>query len=204
MLPLRISATVESQGRKLPMTLLVDKSGRSRMELDFGESGALRTWIDGDRVWRQMPGATGAPVELKGLERTQEIEGSFAIAMGDWRSAYAAVLVLGREKFEGRDVLRVRTQPREGLASTKLVSVETGAVVVEQGIAFVPGTGLQPTETRHADFREVEGVTLSYVQTVSVGAGGGGTRMAIAVSGIEPRTKIGDDVFAPIDRTPVP
>lgn len=198
-LPLRIVSTVESQGRKLPVTLLVDKSGRQRRELDLGDAGKLRVWVDGERVWRLAPGAE-APTELQGLERTQELDGSFAVAMGDWREVCAAVLVLGREKFENREVFRVRLEPREGLASTKLVSAETGAVAAEYGIAFAPGAGLQPTETRHADFRDVEGVMFSFSQALAIG----GTRMTVTVSQVEPRARLDDSVFAPIEGRGMP
>ncbi len=70
--------------------------------------------------------------------------------------------------------------PKEGLASTKLVDVETGIVRAEFGFTIVPGAGLQGVVTRYSDHREIGGLWFSSVQDIALpGAPGkvGATRL---------------------------
>jgi hypothetical protein len=192
LLPLRFTGTLETQGRQMPVTTILARDMRSFTEISLEDSGRIRSWTDGARVWRQSPGAD-ATVEVTGLERSQEIDASLAVAMGDWRNHYAEVVVLAREIFEGAAVYRVRTVPREGFASTKLVNAETGVVVAEFRIILVAGGGIQPSETRFSDLRVVEGVTLASGQSVRIA----GTQLKMTFSEITPRAEFDPAMLQP-------
>ena len=193
LLPLRIKLTGEAGGQEFEATMMLDHERRAFSEVDFGAAGKMRTWVVGDRAWRQMPGEPAAR-ELLGLERAEEIAGSLAVTLGDWRDFYPEIHVLAREQLGGAEVLRVRTAPREGLASTKLVGVETGAVLVEYGISVPPGAGMVPVETRHADFRLIDGVSISHEQTMRLG-GAAGSAVKMRITTVEPRAEMDAGVF---------
>ncbi|HEX2861692.1 MAG TPA: serine hydrolase domain-containing protein [Lacunisphaera sp.] len=191
LLPLRITSVLEQNGVKHPIVALHDRGGRSLTEVDFGAAGKMRVWISGDRVWREMPGA--APQELRGVERAEQLNDSLVVQSEDWRRVYQEITVLAREQFQGRAVLRVRLAPAQGVATTKLVDEENGVVLSESGIAFIPGAGFRPVETRYADFQDVEGLALPHAQTLMVA----GARMQINVTKVEPRTELESAALVP-------
>ena len=155
----------------------------------------MRVWVTGDRAWRQLPGQP-KPVELHGVERAEQLSGSLAALLGDWRNHYRDIVVLGQETFQGSEVIRIRTAPAEGFASTKLLNVKTGAVMADYGISVPPGAGLMPIETRYSDFRMIEGLLLSHEYTVIL-PGGDANRVKMTLVNVEPRISVEPDTFAP-------
>lgn len=193
LLPLRLTLSGGTPAQQFSATSVVGRDRRSITEIDFGAAGKMRRWNDGERAWRQMPGSA-AIVELSGFERAEEINTSMAASLGEWGKDQAQVLVLARETFQGAEVLRVRTVPRAGFASTKLVSLESGAVLVEYDISVAPGAGFIPTETRYADFRTVDGVLLPFRHTVTTGPSAA-TAIALTVTRAEPRAAIDETLL---------
>ena len=105
-------------------------------------------------------------------------------------------MVLARETFQGRDVLRVRTVPREGIASTRLIAMDDGAMLTEQILTLVPGAGLQALERRYAGWREVPGtggLTLPFSYLLRVAGG----EMEVSVTHIEPNASVEPGRYAP-------
>jgi CubicO group peptidase (beta-lactamase class C family) len=194
-LPLKLTLKGEMAGTVFASSMTMASDGSSYSEVDFGAKGKMRVWAAGDRAWRQLPGQT-KPVELHGVERAEELSGSLAALIGDWRNHYRDIVVLGREAFEGSEVLRIRTAPAEGFASTKLVNVATGAVMVDYGISVPPGAGLMPVETRYSDFRLIEGLLLAHEYTVIL-PGGDANRVKMKVVNVEPRISMEPDTFVP-------
>ena len=194
-LPFRLTLKGEMAGAAFVSTMLMDRDGRSFAEVDFGAQGKMRVWVTGDRAWRQLPGQP-KPVELHGVERAEELSGSLAALLGDWRNHYRDIVVLGQETFQGSEVIRIRTAPAEGFASTKLLNVKTGAVMADYGISVPPGAGLMPIETRYSDFRMIEGLLLSHEYTVIL-PGGDANRVKMTLVNVEPRISVEPDTFAP-------
>lgn len=199
LLPLRINGLVETPAGSHRIVTTHDAQGRALTQMDLGAAGVMRVWVDGDRVWREMPGESAA-VELRGQERAEFLDGTLVIALGDWRRHYREVTVLARERSGEDEVFRVRLTPREGLATTKLVHAETGAVVVEEGFVLFPGAGLQGVTARHTDFREVEGVWLAHVSDHAPRRGPAEARFRLRILSVEPRVKLADDAL----RAPLP
>jgi CubicO group peptidase (beta-lactamase class C family) len=194
-LPLKLTLKGEMAAAGFTSTMLMDRDGRSFSEVDLGAQGKMRVWVTGDRAWRQLPGQS-KPVELEGAERAEELSGSLAALVGDWRNNYRDIVVLGRESFEGSEVLRIRTAPGDGFASTKLLNVETGAVMVDYSISVPPGAGLLPIETRYSDFKTIEGLLLSHAWTIVL-PGGEANQVKMKVVNVEPRVALEPEMFVP-------
>lgn len=192
--PFGIRATIERAGSTNEMRSLTAADGRSFMEIDLGNKGKMRVWVAGDRVWRELPGA--AVQELRGVARNEYLESSPLAAFGDWRVHFQEIVVLARETMDERSVLRVRTVPRVGFATTKWLDAETGAIVREQGISVIPGAGVQGTETRYADFRRVGGVLLPHVQTTTLPRIPA-AKMIVTYTEVTPRAEIDAALLAP-------
>lgn len=190
-LPLRITSTLEQNGAVYPVVEIHDDADRSLTEIDLGGAGRMRVWTNGDRVWRQAPGQ--AVIELSGLERSDELNGSLRALMGNWREAFDEIIVLSREVFEGEDVYRVRLVPAEGLASTKLVRASDGVVLAEMSLSLIPGAGLLPVEKGYSDFRQEAGLTLPAAQVLRVG----GTEIRTRIIGVEARAVLDRNDLTP-------
>ncbi len=192
-LPLRVRSVLEQNGARYLMTDIFMEDGSSYSEIDLGNGGKMRTWVEGERAWRQMP---GAPVsELRGLERSEAVIDRMTVLIGDWRRAFQEIVVLSREKFQGRDVFRVRTSPRDGLASTRLVDADDGSVQVDYSFSLVPGAGLAGMERRFEDWRVVEkggGLRWPFAQTVAVAGG----RVRATVSEVDVRVQLDPQTLA--------
>ncbi len=186
--PLRVRSVLEQNGARYPMMDIFMEDGSSYSEIDLGAAGKMRTCVAGDRAWKQLPGA--AVLELHGLERSEAVMDRMSVIGGDWRQVFQEIVVLSRETFQGRDVFRVRTAPRDGLASMRLVDVHDGSVLVEYSFSLVPGAGLVGVERRYEDWRAVErggGLRWPFAQTLAIA----GSHLRVTVMEI--------DVRAPID-----
>jgi CubicO group peptidase (beta-lactamase class C family) len=198
LLPLRIEQRIEQNDATYPVTLVVGPGGRSASRVDLGAAGSMRSWQEGARVWRQLPGALVA--ELHGLERSEEIHSSLPAQMGDWREFYREIVVLARENFDGEEVYRVRLVPYGGLAVTKLINARNGVVVAEFGFSLVPGAGLQGTEVRYLEAREVGGVLLPHRHVLTL-PGLRGTKIEVRTTAVSPRARIDPADLAPPSAT---
>ncbi len=192
LLPLRITRRVERQGAKFELVEIMERDGRLFSELDLGTQGKIRTWIDGGRVWRELPG--GAPIELFGVERGEQIDGSLAGELSDWRTGFRELVVLARESRDGREAYRVRLVTTDGFATAKLVDARQGTVLGEYALAMIPGAGLQATEKRHADFRDLDGVTIAHGRTMAFATAPAAQVNAVVVK-LEPRVTVDAAAF---------
>ena len=68
------------------------------------------------------------------------------------------------KRIDGDDgpVLLVRTVPREGPGSTKIVDETSGMLIAEDRLELIPGMGFVGVRTSYQDFRDVAGVRLPF------------------------------------------
>jgi hypothetical protein len=164
LLPLRIEQVLRQNGVEFKMTTLIAAAERSFTELDLREAGRLRLWTEGDRAWKQMPGAD--VIELQGIERVEELGNSWPVWMTGWTHLYPRLTVLEKESIDGAPAWRVRLEPRDGLAVTQWIDSRSGQVREQQGFSLIPGAGIQGVRVRYEDYRDVDGIAWPHRQTV--------------------------------------
>ena len=132
----------------------------SRLRATVGGAIKQEQVLDGDRA---LTGALGSrPREETGVMREQMLCDHPAVAYGGWSRRYDHIEVLKRIESDGRAALLVRTVPKEGPGSTKIVDEDSGLLLGEDKLEFLPGIGYVGLRSSYEDFRDVGGVRLPF------------------------------------------
>jgi len=145
-----------------------------------GRTGSIRQWFDSRRSRTEIEmgsttmtvitnghdaaaSAAGGPLErLEGVARIQEVLAHPAIQSGGWRRGYTQLDILKQVERKREKHLLVRAIATGMPGATIVVDGETGLVVGDQRLQFLPGVGFVGLESTYSDFREVAGMTLPF------------------------------------------
>lgn len=165
--------------RKLSEAGIVKLSGTVKMG-PLGFTSKIQQWFDSQRLRTEIHGwasstaivirgdqvgvsQNGAAFELQtGAVRAQEILGHPSIHYGEWSNAFPNVEVLKRYFENQQELLLLRAEPADLPGLSMIVDAESGLIVAEQSLQFVPGAGFIGAETSYADFRDVAGMQLPF------------------------------------------
>ncbi|MCR9291577.1 MAG: beta-lactamase family protein [bacterium] len=174
------SQVAKSHGiHKLDEAGIVKLSGTVKMG-PLGFTSKIHQWFDSQRLRTEIHGwasntvivirgdqvgvsQNGAVFELQtGAVRAQEILGHPSIHYGEWSKVFQNVEVLKRYSENQKERLLLRAEPAGLPGSSMVVDAESGLIVAEQSLQFVPGAGFIGAEFSYADFRDVAGMQLPF------------------------------------------
>jgi hypothetical protein len=157
---IRMKGTVELPARNQRGTVIHTFSATdSRLELEI-DGRRMAYIVQGDLAFHES--GSEPRQSVSGVEREQMLLDHPAVLFGNWSSHYPKVDVLRQISEKGRELLLVRTEPREARGSTKIIDVKTGLLAAHQTIEFLPGAGFVGVQTTFEDYREVRGMQLPF------------------------------------------
>jgi outer membrane lipoprotein-sorting protein len=153
-----------------PVTLSMARPNAFRMELSI-QGKTLIQATDGSTAWMMNPfaGAT-APEKMsaddaKELNEMADIDG----ALVDWKAKGHTVEFIGKEDFEGTEVLKLKVVLKSGETKYTYLDASTFLVLKETGKRKREGAELD-VETVFGDYKTVEGLTMPF--SIEAKAGG--------------------------------
>lgn len=128
----------------------------TRMSYVMSGTVNSKLFIDGEQVVQSTQG--GPFTRLDGVSREQAVLDHPSVVYGGWAEHFRSVEVLKRIQDESGPKLLVRTVPREGAGSTMIIDEESGLVIGEDRLSFIPGMGYVGVQIAYEDYRDVAGV----------------------------------------------
>lgn len=146
----------------------------------LGLSSKITQWLDGRRSEFQVKSwtsnasvvtngaeaaatdASGKFTKMMGAARLQEIAAHPSIQYGNWTDFYDRVWVMRQVQREGHELYVVRAEVAGLPGKTILVDVDSGYIVAEQSLQFIPGVGYLGAITVYNDFRDTDGFVLPF------------------------------------------
>ncbi|MCI0391019.1 MAG: outer membrane lipoprotein-sorting protein [Acidobacteria bacterium] len=185
-----LKAAFEMPGRGIQGTLEVYGRAPNRLLTvkNINKVGVIKQGYDGKVGWSQDP-YQGLRV-LEGEEL--EIAGKAAIFNPElkWRELYEKVELMGAEKLGEKEAYVVRLTAKDGSSETRYYEVET-YLLLGTDVVYEGQQGKIPIETRYRDYREVDGVKVSFQWTQKSPVG----ETVITVTEVKNNIEIGDAVF---------
>lgn len=188
----RIDGTVLSvqSGVEGNFSTYVSGNGRYRVDTDYGRYGYSRTAVNGDHAWVE---SSFAPFdELHGTLLEQAKLGHPAVEEGDWREFYDSIQVLRADTFNGQEVYVLELSHGELPPETIFVDADTGYILKSVVVVMQEGGIGIPVTTLYEDYREVDGIYMSF-RSVSSNEQTG--RTIVQWNNIEVNLNYSDDFF---------
>jgi hypothetical protein len=186
--------TIASQANAPVTRITMEKKRPRRSRFEFTAQG--RTGVqayDGREAWG-IPPVAGArperlPEEMAGeLVNEADIEGPLV----DHKAKGHKVALVGREKLDGKDAVRLRVTLKSGDAEDVLLDATSYLELRSERRRVVRGTEIE-LETRFGDYREVGG--LLWPHTIEVGPKGRPEKQLVTFEKIEVDPAIDDARF---------
>lgn len=149
--------TVDSGGGRTAQLEIVQKPGM-RAVTQTTPRGSMKQGFDGTAGWVQRAGKV-TPMEARQLAQAR-IDADLALPL-HLKEHYPSLMVLGRERVEGKEVFAVAAQTRDGARLILHFDAASGLLVRRTAYAPTP-LGIQSTETAWSDFRAVDGVQVPF------------------------------------------
>lgn len=188
---LKVSATIDAQGRSTPMTIISKRPNLVRQEVTVNGSTIVEAY-DGSTVWGINPQVSPAPQRIQGAQATALAEqADFDLVLADYKKKGYEVELAGKAKVGDRDTYDVRVARGKGVVQDYFIDAETFledrvATQIERG-----GQTLNST-SEPADFRSVDGVMMPFTITQQAG---GMPAVTLHVQKIEFNVPAPDELF---------
>ncbi|MEM7478389.1 MAG: serine hydrolase domain-containing protein [Planctomycetota bacterium] len=146
----------------------------------LGMTSSIQQWLDGRRSeFRLKSWTTNAAVitngsdaaatnssgklaRIDGAARLQEVAAHPTIQYGGWSDFYEKVYVMRQVKRDDQSLLVVRAETKGLSGKTMLINAESGRIIEEHSLQFVPGVGYLGAQTTYSEFRQTGGITLPF------------------------------------------
>jgi len=155
-------------------------------------TGKMENGCDGETVW-ELSAMQGAQVK-EGQEKIDMLHLSRFDASVYWREAYEKVETVSVEDVKGKPAYKVVLTPARAKPSAMYFDQESG-LLVRTDMELENPMGNFPIETYSSDYREVDGILVSYTSEVHVM----GQVRSITVESIEHNVDLPEDRFEPPD-----
>ena len=189
----KMTGTVDMQGKKLPMTVYAKRPNLTRQEMVLGDRTLVQAF-DGQTAWMINPMmGTDAPQALpepvsQVMKNTSEFDGPLV----NYKEKGHTVELLGKETLDGTAVYHLEVTTKDGRTQHYYLDAESG-VERKKSEQVDIGTGQkQVLETVMSDYQNVQGVMVpkSIRQLV------GGKPMAVmAIDTVEFNSGVEDQLF---------
>ncbi len=158
----RIDGTFHSLQSGVEGTFSMYVSGieRYRIDFDYGRYGYSRTALNGDQAW--VESSFGPFDELHGELLEQAKRGHPEAMDGDWLDFYDSIEVLRSQELDGQEVYVLKLERGDLPSVTILVDATTGDVLKSVVVVIQEGGIGIPITTQYEDYREVNGVRMSF------------------------------------------
>lgn len=164
MIPLNEMRKAAGPAQELPVTLMVKRPNRARLEMDSKGKKIIQGFDGGENAWGMRPDATepdmllwdeGGMGEMMGLflEDLADLEGPLVNAKEKWR----LVEMEGKEGSGDEAGLNLKLTPKEGFVRSAILDGKT--FFLRQTTRG--GSDFQ-LETAYADYRPMNGVQVPY------------------------------------------
>ncbi len=158
----RIDGTFHSlqSGVEGTFSMYVSGIDRYRIDFDYGRYGYSRTAVNSDQAW--VESSFGPFDELHGELLEQAKRGHPEAMDGDWLDFYDSIEVLRSQELDGQEVYVLKLERSDLPSVTILVDATTGDVLKSVVVAIQEGGIGIPITTQYEDYREVNGVRMSF------------------------------------------
>jgi len=158
----RIDGTFHSLQSGVEGTLSMYVSGidQYRVDFDYGRYGYTREALNGDQAW--VESSFGPFDELRGKYLEQVKRGHPEALDGDWFDFYDSVQVLSSGNVDGQQVYVLELDGGDLYPVTIYVDTDTGDILKSVAIVIQEGDIAIPITTLYEDYREVNGVRMSF------------------------------------------
>lgn len=170
--------------------------GRHRHEIDT-EAQAVRSIWDGQRAWRRIGDRPLEEITGKLAEQVRLEHPGFQAL--DWTELFDELRPIGLGHDDGRDVWLLQGRAAGTNPLTIGLDAETGRLIGHMRIAVVPGMGEIGVTTEFRDWRELDGLELSYLQVTRLASPRIGP-MQLTTESIETGLELDEALFRAPDR----
>jgi hypothetical protein len=158
--------TMEMPGQNVHGSLEIWwKGGDFYMEQHVPGHGQVRAGKQGDEIWTQDP--IHRLRKLSGAEAEQLAWASSLLLPAEWRRYFQSAQTVAARSVDGRTLYDVELAAPSGLRVVMSFDAESG-LQVGQSFDQLSPMGKQPVTVRFEDFREVDGIKLSYRHVIDV------------------------------------
>ena len=185
----RATGTMSVQGMEAPFTISLRRPNQVRVEGDFGGMALIQAF-DGEQAWGQAPGQP-RPVAFEGeVAAAQAADATLSSPWFEYTELGYEVELAGREEIESGEAWKLVVTAPGGVAHQVFIGTEDGLEKKRISRADF-GFGLEDSETRFEDYRDVDGLMLAHRQILVSSLG----EMPLTLSSYEINPEIDPDIF---------
>lgn len=152
--------------------------------------------------WEYFDGSEGeeaysfSPTEKYSGKRLEDIKlGADFHAMLDWKTRYKSVTISRITKIGDEEAYVVVFEPEKGTKFTEYYSTKTFLMLRREGVVALSTSEVQiPYTIKYSDYRDVDGVKISFRQVYTSPSNGD---VITVVTSVKHNTAIADSIFAP-------
>ncbi len=185
----RATGTMSVQGMEAPFTISLRRPNQVRVEGDFGGMALIQAF-DGEQAWGQAPGQP-RPVAFEGeVAAEQAADATLSSPWFEYTELGYEVELAGREEIESGEAWKLVVTAPGGVAHQVFIGAEDGLEKKRISRADF-GFGLEDSETRFEDYRDVDGLMLAHRQILVSSLG----EMPLTLESYEINPEIDPDIF---------
>lgn len=185
----RATGTMSVQGMEAPFTISLRRPNQVRVEGDFGGMALIQAF-DGEQAWGQAPGQP-RPVVFEGeVAAEHAADATLSSPWFEYTELGYEVELAGREEIESGEAWKLVVTAPGGVTHQVFIGTEDGLEKKRISRADF-GFGLEDSETRFEDYREVDGLMLAHRQILVSSLG----EMPLALESYELNPEIDPDIF---------
>jgi hypothetical protein len=185
----RATGTMLVQGMDAPFTIHLRRPNQTRVEGDFGGMALIQAF-DGQQAWSQQPGQP-KPAALEGdVAAAQAADAALSSPWFEYTELGYEVELAGREEIESGEAWKLVVTAPGGVAHQVFIGTEDGLEKKRISRADF-GFGLEDSETRFEDYRDVDGLMLAHRQILVSSMG----EMPLSLDSFEINPEIDPDIF---------
>ncbi|MFI5131273.1 MAG: hypothetical protein ACHQFX_14825 [Chitinophagales bacterium] len=189
----KITATYNTQGMDLPMTIQIINGKAARTDVEAMGSAVIRSYKDG-KAWTQNPFAgTATPTEVTGADMSTYKSQSFlASALMDYKARGHQAELLGQEDVEGIKTYKIKlTSKDDGKATTYFISTKDYVLIKSATDQEMQGQTVT-VETWYSDLKDFNGIKFFMTRTQKMG---GQVIQTTTFTNIEMNVPIDEKIF---------
>jgi hypothetical protein len=160
-----MTVEVASAGMKGTVTMFQLPPAKAYSETELAGMGKFMQGSDGEIAWDSNP-MSGARI-LTGKERDTFMRGMRFDSEWNYESQYKDMKTTKTEKLGDKTAYVVELTSNEGTKETRLFDKDSGLLLASRATATTQ-MGEIPTETLFDDYREVNGIKMSFKQTAKL------------------------------------
>lgn len=162
----KITATFNTQGMDLPMTIQIINGKAARTDVEAMGSAVIRSYKDG-KAWTQNPfGGTPAPTEVTGAEVSNyKSQSMLASGLMDYKARGHQVELLGQEDVDGNKAYKIKlTSKDDGKATTYYISTKDYSLIKSASDQESQGE-TKNVEVWYSDLKDFSGTKFFMTRT---------------------------------------